>query len=99
VEYAFGILSQKVQIYQRTPQSLPENADNVVIATCILQNYLTDQGVSFSDMGKTANVRSHLTKIPNQGGSAHQRAFEVRDKLKHLFNSPSASVPWQNKIV
>jgi hypothetical protein len=36
VENSFGILSQKIQIYQRTIQSLPENA-NIIFATCILQ--------------------------------------------------------------
>ena len=47
-------------------------------------------------MGSSGNVRSNLTNIPNQGGSAHQSAFEVRDKFKQFFNSPSGSVPWQN---
>ena len=98
VENAFGILSQKFQIYHRTLQSLPENAD-IIFATCILHNYLTDQGVGLSDKGSSANVQSNLTKIPNQGGSAHQSAFEVRDKFKQFFNSPSGSVPWQNERV
>jgi hypothetical protein len=31
VENAFGILSQKFQIYQRTLQSLPENADTLFL--------------------------------------------------------------------
>jgi len=79
VENAFGILSQKFQIYHRTLQSLPGNAD-IIFATCILHNYLRDQGVGLSDMDISANVRSNLTKIPNQGGSAHQSALEVRDK-------------------
>ena len=56
-------------------------------------------GIGLSDMGSSANVRSNLTKIPNQGGSAHQSAFEVRDKFKQFFNSPSGSVPWQNERV
>ena len=68
-------------------------------ATCILHIYVTDEGVSLSDMGSSANVRSHLTKIPNQAGSAHQGAFEVTDKFKQLFDSPSASVPWRDKGV
>jgi hypothetical protein len=97
VENAFGILSLKFQIYQRTQQSLPENADNNIFASCILHNYLRDQDVGLSDLGSSANVRRNLTKIPNQGGSAHQSAFEVRDKLKQFFNSPSGSVPWQNE--
>jgi hypothetical protein len=66
VENAFGILSQKFQIYQRTVQSLPENA-NIIFTTYILHNYLRDQDVGLSDMGSSANVRNNLTKIPNQG--------------------------------
>jgi len=81
VENTFGILSQKFQIYRRTLQSLPENAGNIIFATCILHNYLRDQCVGLSDMGSSANVRSNLTKITNQGGSAHQSAFEIRNKI------------------
>ena len=99
MENAFGISSQKFQIYQRTLQSLLENADNIIFATCILHNYLRDQGVGLSDMGCSANVRSNLTKMPNQEGSAHQSAFEVRDKFKQFFHSPSGYVPWQNERV
>ena len=91
---AFGILSQKFQIHQRTLQSLPENED-IIFATCILLNYLRDQGVGLNDMGNSANVRSNLTTMPNQRGSAHQNAFEIRDKFKRFCNSPSGSVPWQ----
>jgi len=71
----------------------------IIFATCILHNYLRDQGVGLSDMESFATVRSNLTKIPNQGGSVHQSAFEVRDKFKQFFNSPSRSVPWQNERV
>jgi hypothetical protein len=79
VENAFGVLSQKFQICQRTLHLLPENADNIIFATCILHNYLRGQGVGLSDMGSSANVRSNLTKIPNQRGSALQSAFEIRE--------------------
>jgi hypothetical protein len=78
-------------------QSLPENAD--IIATCILHNYLKQQVVRLSDMGSSASVRRNLTKLPNQGGSAHHSAFEVRDKFKQFFNSQFGSVPWENERV
>ena len=99
VENSFGILWQKFQIYQRTLQSLPANTDNIIFATCILHSYLRDKGVGLTDMGSSANDQSNLTKIPKQGGSFHLSAFEVWDKLKQIFNSPSGSVRWQNKIV
>jgi len=50
-ENAFEILSQKFQIFQRTLKSLPENADNINFATCILHNYLRNQDVGLSDWG------------------------------------------------
>ena len=99
VENAFGILSQKFQIYQRTLPSLQDNADSIIFVTCILHNYLRDQGVGLSGMGSSANVRSNLTNIPNQGRSVHQSAFEVRDKYIQFFNSPSGPEPWQNERV
>jgi hypothetical protein len=84
VENAFGILSQKFQIYQRTLQSLPENA-NIIFATYILHSHLRDQDVGLSDMGSSANDQSNLTKIPKQGGNAHCSAVEVRDKFKQIY--------------
>jgi hypothetical protein len=84
VENVSGILSQKFHIYQRTLQPFLENADNIIFVTCILHNYLRAQGVGLCNMGVSANVRSNLTKISNQGGSSHQSAFEVSDKFKQL---------------
>jgi len=98
VENVFVILIQRFKIYQGTLQSLLENAD-IIFASCILHNYLRDQGAGLSDMGSSANVRSSLTNISNQGESAHQNDFEVRDKFKQFFNSPSGSVPWKNERV
>jgi hypothetical protein len=48
----------------------------------ILHNYLREQGVGLSEMGRSADVQSNLTKIPNQRGSVHHSALEVRDKFK-----------------
>jgi hypothetical protein len=50
-------------------------------------------------MGSSSNDRRNLTKTPNQTQSAQQSAFEVREKFKQFFNSPSGSVPWQNERV
>ncbi|KAI5725803.1 hypothetical protein M8J77_020358 [Diaphorina citri] len=40
VENAFGILSQKFRIYQRRIHAKPENVDRIVLATCILHNFI-----------------------------------------------------------
>jgi len=54
----------------------------IIFVTCILHNFLNDQGVGLSDMGSSANVQRNLKKIPKQGGCAHQSYFDVRDKFK-----------------
>jgi hypothetical protein len=68
----FVILSQKFQIYQRTLQSFSENAD-IILATCVLHNYLREQGVGLSDMGRCSNDRSNLKK--------HQTKHKVATKV------------------
>lgn len=40
VENTFGILTQKLRIYNRRIQANPENVDNIVLATCILHNFI-----------------------------------------------------------
>jgi hypothetical protein len=89
----FRILSQKFQIYQRTLRSLPENADNIIFASCILHNYLRDQGVGVSDMGSSADVGIHKYQAKEEVPT------KVIGKFKQLFNSPPGSVPWQNERV
>jgi len=60
VKNAFGILYQKFQIYLKTTlQSLLDNSD-IIFATCILHNYLRDQGVGLSDIASSADVQTIL---------------------------------------
>ena len=40
VENAFGILSQRFRIYNRTIQLQPEIVDKVILTTCILHNFI-----------------------------------------------------------
>ena len=66
VENAFGIISQKFQIYQGTLHSLPENADIMIFATWISHSYLRNQGVGLSDMGVLQMIKSISQKYQNQ---------------------------------
>jgi hypothetical protein len=40
VENTFGILSQKLRIYNRWIQAKPENVDNIILTTYILHNFI-----------------------------------------------------------
>jgi hypothetical protein len=84
VENAFAILSQKFQIYQWTPQSLPQNAGSIIFATCILHNYLRDQSVDISDVEVLQMIKAISRKYQNK--EAVTTEVEVRDKFKQIFN-------------
>lgn len=72
---------------------LPDNADNVIFATCILHNYLRDNAPDVTNMNVTNNGSS-LEEIARQGGNAPQGAFLVREKFREFLNSPAGSLPW-----
>ncbi|KAL4103832.1 hypothetical protein QTP88_019167 [Uroleucon formosanum] len=89
VEDAFGQLSQKFRVYQRRLKSLPENADKIIFTTCILHNFIKSDNENQFVSSMSEQLPRHITNIPNQGGSAPQVAFEVREKFKQFFNLPA----------
>lgn len=101
VENAFGILTQRFRIYQRRLQSKPENVDWIILATCVLHNYIRDSDENMinvsNDSVDRANADTTLQDFSARGGNATQQAFHVRDLYKNFFNSPIGSVPWQNE--
>lgn len=94
VEDAFGQLSQKFRVYQRRLKSLPENADKIIFTTCILHNFIKSGNENQFVSSMSEQLPRHITNIPNQGGSAPQVAFEVREKFKQFFNSPAGQIDW-----
>ncbi|KAB0805116.1 hypothetical protein PPYR_02086 [Photinus pyralis] len=96
-ENAFGILSQKFQLYNRRLKLKPENADKVILATCILHNYLRDCS-NIPDFENNPNTGINLQNIPRQGGSAVNTAFTIRDRFREFFTSEHGRVEWQDTI-
>lgn len=94
VEDAFGQLSQKFRVYQRRLKSLPENADKIIFTTCILHNFIKSDNDNQFASSVSEQLPRHITNISNQGGSAPQVAFEVREKFKQFFNSPAGQIHW-----
>lgn len=96
-ENAFGILSQKFRLYNRKIQLKPENADVVVLATCILHNYIITSGnIELPTSNEHLESVNNMLDLPLQGGSSTQRAFQVRDTFADFFSSESGSVEWRN---
>lgn len=95
VENAFGILSQKFLIYQRTLNLDPENADVIVYATCLLHNFMRNENISDIKSCDSPHTQNNLANIQRQGGNAHQAAFDARENFKAFFNSPAGALPWE----
>lgn len=105
VENAFGILAQRWRIYLRKIPLLPENAEKVVKATCILHNFLQVTGEVVEPIGAGQHVGifdnpEAIHGIVRLAGSrASTEAYNVRDRLKNYFTSPIGSVAWQTTMV
>ncbi|KAL4118911.1 hypothetical protein QTP88_011790 [Uroleucon formosanum] len=104
VENAFGLLSQKFRIYNRRMQAKPENADVIILTTCVLHNFIKKYDGKLTyvrDNKQTSEDHStpiNLMNISIQGGIATREAFGMRETYKHFFNSPCGSIPWQNNV-
>jgi hypothetical protein len=106
VENAFGLLTQKFRIFNGRIQANPENADIIVLASCVLHNFIK---ISDSNFSYNRNVTectqlnetttSTLNNIPFQGGNASQQAFNVRELFTDFFNSPDGAVSWQHNYI
>lgn len=98
-ENAFGILSQKFQLYNRRLKLKPENADKIIMSTCILHNYLRDHNINVQDHMHNHNTDAGLQNLPRQGGSAANTAFTIRDAFKQYFITEHGRVEWQDTIL
>ncbi|KAJ8927583.1 hypothetical protein NQ314_019928 [Rhamnusium bicolor] len=102
-ENAFAILRQKFQIFTRILQRNPENITMIVVAACILYNFirknegytLSEQMVDQNETARRSVKSSSLQKLPRLRGRSTNAAFTVREQLKDFLNSPQGSVEWQ----
>lgn len=103
VENAFGILSQRFRIYFRRIQAAPNNVDYVILATCLLHNFIKkyDRHTYTYNQNTEDEVDGQsclLDDLPRQGGNATRDAFLVREKFKDYFNSATGGVSWQENV-
>lgn len=96
VEDTFGQLTQKFRIYSRRMKILPKYADKIIMTTCILHNYIKQNGNNIQlSTSSSTNTAHNITPIPRQGGSATRDAIEVREKVKDFICSPLGQLPWE----
>lgn len=97
VEDAFGQLTAKFRIYCRRLNALPQNADTIVMTTCILHNFIKTGATEIysKEMSSSLSLPGHITRLHRHGGSAQKEAFENRDKFKNFLCSPAGKLPWE----
>lgn len=91
-------MSQKFQLYNRRLKLKPDNADKIILTTCILHNYLRDYNINTQDNVHKHSIDNSLQNLPRQGGSALNTAFTIRDTFKEFFMTEHSRVEWQDKI-
>ncbi|KAL2097890.1 hypothetical protein ACEWY4_007097 [Coilia grayii] len=91
VEDAFGILSSRWRVLLSRIMLEPHKVDKVVMATCILHNYLTQP--SHQTGTETDRHITELNSVPAMGGNrGSNAAYEVQDTFARYFNSPVGSI-------
>jgi len=95
VENTFGILTQKFRIYNRRIQAKPENLDNIILATCVLHNFIKiyDGKQVYNRIDQSRSINDYtdaitLQNVPLHGGNACQQAFQVKETFKDFFSIP-----------
>lgn len=100
VENAFGILASRWRIFYRRINLLPKNVDTLVVAACILHNFLLAPSDNQRLLDEGEQQGRHMPPVRNMGGNrASREACNVRELFCTFFNSPEGSVAWQDRMV
>lgn len=101
-ENVFGIMVQKFRMFMRPLQGSPDNITSVVLAACILHNFIRiDENYKVPELthgtDTTPVEKSRLQHFPRRKGGENREAFNVREQFKQFFNSEEGSVEWQER--
>jgi len=101
VENAFSILTQKFRLFYGRIQLSTENADKLILAVCVLHNYLRND-VNVEDCvienTDTLSQFSYVTIFHRSTGRASEEAMIGREKYRQYFKNVG-SVPWQLEAI
>ncbi len=100
VENAFGILSSRWSIFHRRINLHPKNVDTLVVAACILHNFLLAPSENVQLLEEAEELGRHMAPVRNMGGNrASGEACAIRESLATFFTSPEGSVSWQDRMI
>lgn len=100
VENAFGILASRWRIFNRRINLHPKNVDTLVVAACILHNYLLAPTENVQLLEEASELGRRMAPVRNMGGNrASREACAIRESFATFFNSPEGSVSWQDRMI
>ena len=100
VECGFGILAARWRVLYTRINMKPENVDSVVMAACILHNYLNNPTENRRWLDEAEERGERLEEVRNVGGNRGSReAYDVRQKFSTFFLSPAGKMPRQDDVV
>lgn len=89
VENTFGILTQQFRIFNRRIQAKPENADNIVLATCVLHNFIkiNEGRITYNkeENINLTNSRFDITKYSNTGWKCKSTSLLDERTFQRIF--------------
>uniref|UniRef100_A0A8C9XKI1 DDE Tnp4 domain-containing protein n=1 Tax=Sander lucioperca TaxID=283035 RepID=A0A8C9XKI1_SANLU len=94
VENAFGILASRWRIFHRGINLHPKNVDTLVVAACILHNFLLAPSENVRLLEEAEELGRHMAPVRNMGGNRASR-----ESFATFFTSPEGSVSWQDRMV
>ncbi|KTF71409.1 hypothetical protein cypCar_00049301 [Cyprinus carpio] len=93
VECAFGILTARWRVLLSRLQMAPHFVDTVVMALCILHNFLTNPAQNRRWQDEAEHTGDMLPIIRNMGGNRDSKdAYGVREKYSAFFSSLERSM-------
>ncbi|XP_040193133.1 protein ALP1-like [Rana temporaria] len=95
VECAFGVCTAKWRVLLTSIHLDVENAIKVVLACCVLHNYLRDN--DNSNVEPEPSQQSQRVQFMDLRSTA--RVMSIRNQFAAFFESPEGEVSWQNDFV
>lgn len=107
VENTFGIMVSRFRILRRAINLLPNNVDYIVMACCVLHNFLRDDVIYMSQCHDYIPTEEHenrgwngtaLLSLQQPVGHSYTSSVgAMRDLYCNYFVSVHGAIPWQQK--
>nr|XP_014278491.1 uncharacterized protein LOC106682256 [Halyomorpha halys] len=93
LETCFKMISDKFQLFHQNLQLSPENSEKIILAACVLHNFLRDS-TTIKDKMTVSGIQG-FADLAGVEDRASSKATSVRDSFMHYFVSPLGFIEHQ----